>query len=283
MAVLATFAGYALASTQPGVTLAEARTTATLVLFLVALWVLAMLARARSEVAAALRDWLPAGALDRLIVRPGSASAVLSSVMAERDAQLLVLGGKRHSTLMRWLGGSTVQHVVRRLDVPLLVTTGELRPRPRVMVAIDLSSAAHATIEGATAFARLLGGPLHALHVIEPAVTVPEAVFLPDLDYNTLSRERMERDIWPLLPIPDHHKVIRRGTAAQTIAEEAAAWRADVIVVGSHGKGLVDRLLIGSVTEKLLNNLPAAVLVIPAPAPVRVTAPAAGQITAVPA
>jgi nucleotide-binding universal stress UspA family protein len=50
---------------------------------------------------------------------------------------------------------------------------------------------------------------------------------------------------------------------------EAAAWRADVVVVGSHGKGWVDRLLIGSVTEDLLNNLPCAVLVVPVPKPER--------------
>jgi nucleotide-binding universal stress UspA family protein len=138
------------------------------------------------------------------------------------------------------------------------------------MVAVDISYAARPTIERATAFAQLLGGPLHALHVIEPAVTVPEVMFLPDpLDYAGWSRERMERDMWPLLPIPDHHKVIRRGDAVKTIAEEATSWRADVIVVGSHGKRWIDRLLIGSVTEELLNDLPAAVLVVPVPAPVR--------------
>lgn len=231
---------------------------------------LAMLARARMEVRETLGDIVPASVTQALIVRPGRTGAVLSDLIADTEAKMLVLGGKHHSTLGRWLGGSTVQHVVRRLNVPLLVTTGELRPRPRVMVAVDVSYAAKPTIEQATTFARLLGGPLHALHVIEPAVAVPEVIFRTEpLDDAGWSRERMERDLWPLLPIPDHHKVIRRGVAAATITEEAAAWRADVIVVGSHGKGWIDRLLIGSVTEELLNDLPCAVLVIPVPAPVR--------------
>jgi nucleotide-binding universal stress UspA family protein len=229
---------------------------------------LAQLRRARRDILAALGSAVPSAVAEQVIVRPGRAAAVLSQVIAETAAQMMVLGGKRHSTLGRWLGGSTVQHVVRRLDVPLLVTTGELRMRPRVMVAIDISYAARPTIERARAFAQLLGGPLHALHVIEPSVTVPEAMFLPEpFDYEAWSRERMERDIWPLLPTPDYHKVIRRGDAVETIVEEAKAWRADVIVVGSHGKGWVDRLLIGSVTEDLLSDLPAAVLVIPVPAP----------------
>ena len=231
---------------------------------------LAMLARARMEVLETLGDIVPAPVTQALIVRPGRTGAVLSEVIADTGAQMLVLGGKHHSTLGRWLGGSTVQHVVRRLNVPLLVTTGELRPRPRVMVAVDISYAAKPTIEGAISFAQLLGGPLHALHVIEPSITVPEVLLRSEpLDYEAWSRERIERDLWSLLPVPDHHKVIRRGEARATITEEAAAWRADVIVVGSHGKGWIDRLLIGSVTEELLNDLPCAVLVIPVPAPVR--------------
>ncbi len=240
---------------------------------------LAHLRRARRDILTALGDAVPSAIAEQVIVRPGRAAAVLSQVIAETTAQMIVLGGKRHTTLGRWLGGSTVQHVVRRLDVPLLVTTGELRTRPRVMVAVDISYAAGPTIERAEAFAQLLGGPLHALHVIEPSVTVPEVIFLPEpLDYEGWSRERMERDIWPLLPIPDQHKVIRRGEAVKTIIEEAEAWRADVIVVGSHGKGWVDRLLIGSVTEDLLSDLPAAVLVIPVPAPTqRVPAPVRGS------
>ncbi len=240
---------------------------------------LAMLARARSEIVTALGNAVPAPVVRQLIVRPGRTATVLGAVIAQTGAQMLVLGGKHHSALGRWLGGSTVQQIVRRVNVPLLVTTGELRPRPRVMVAVDVSYAAKPTIDRATTFAQLLGGPLHALHVVEPSVTVPEVVFLSDpLGYEAWSRERMERDVWPLLPIPDHHKVIRRGAPVETIAEEARAWRADVIVVGSHGKRWIDRLLIGSVTEELLNDLPAAVLVIPVPAPLgRETNPARVQ------
>lgn len=234
---------------------------------------LAMLARARNDIVAALAERVPRPVLDTLIVRIGRPAVVLNEVIEELNGQMAVLGGKHHSTLGRWLGGSTVQQAVRRLTVPLLVTAGDLRPRPRVLIAVDLSYAAHPTIERATAFARLLGGPLHALHVVEVVPPIPEAALPPaGTEYQAWSRERVERELWTLLPIPDHHKVIRPGVAVETIAQEAMAWRADVIVVGSHGKGWVDRLLIGSVTEDLLNDLPAAVLVVPVPAPERLEA-----------
>jgi nucleotide-binding universal stress UspA family protein len=228
---------------------------------------LVLLARARHQLETALGSQVPDAVKHGMIVRGGRATDVLLAAVAECDAPMLVLGGKHHSTLGRWLGGSTAQHVVRRLHVPLLITAGEWHARPRIMVAVDASYAGRPTIEQATAFARLLGGPLHALHAVEPSTTHTG-------DSEGWSRERMERDIWPLLPVPDHHRVIRRGEPVETIVQEAAAWRADVIVVGSHGKDWVDRLLIGSVTEQLLSNLPAAILVIPVPPPVR-HAPAA--------
>jgi len=230
----------------------------------------ALLERARGEIVALLEDRVPPHVLGGVIVRAGRPTSILADVVAETKAGLVVLGGKHHSTLNRWLGGSTVQHVVRRVAVPLLVTAGDLHPRPRVLVAVDLSYAALPTLDEAVDFARLLGGPLRALHVIEPIPNLPDVPFPVDVgEFARRSREQLEQHVWPSLPVPDHHKVVRQGIALDLIAEEAAAWRADVIVVGSHGKGWVDRLVIGSLTEDLLNDLPTAVLVIPVPAPER--------------
>ena len=223
--------------------------------------------RSALDLAGTGEDRVPPYVLEGLTVRAGRPTAILAEVVEETKAGLVVLGGKHHSTLGRWLGGSTVQHAVRRLSVPLLVTAGDLHPRPRVLVAVDLSYAALPTLDQAVDFARLLGGPLRALHVVEPIPNVPELPFPVDVgDHEARSREQLERHVWPALPVPDHHKVVRQGIALDAIAEEAAVWRADVIVVGSHGKGWVDRLVIGSVTEDLLNDLPTAVLVIPVPA-----------------
>jgi nucleotide-binding universal stress UspA family protein len=234
---------------------------------------LAAMRGAREDVSASLRGLVPPAIIDGMVVSTGATPEVLDAVIREVDGALLVLGGKHHSRLGRWLGGSTVQQVVRTVTAPLLVTAGELRRHPRVLVAVDASYAAAPTARQAVAFARTLGCPLRALHVIDPPPAIAE---LP----RDWSREFIERDIWPMVPLVDESKVIREGVPFDTIVDEAAAWRADVIVVGSHGKGWVDRLLIGSVTEELLNNLPCGVLVVPVPkvearAPVAVCAAAA--------
>jgi nucleotide-binding universal stress UspA family protein len=57
--------------------------------------------------------------------------------------------------------------------------------------------------------------------------------------------------------------VARSGHVVDVIQQTAAQRGADLVVVGSHGKGWRERLLLGSITERLLNHLPASLLVVP--------------------
>jgi nucleotide-binding universal stress UspA family protein len=62
----------------------------------------------------------------------------------------------------------------------------------------------------------------------------------------------------------DAQKRLRFGQTLATIVHEAEEWPADLLVVGTHGKGWVERALLGSVTERLLHLLPTSLLVVPA-------------------
>lgn len=52
------------------------------------------------------------------------------------------------------------------------------------------------------------------------------------------------------------------GDPVTAIVEQAKKWRADLIVVGSHDRSLVERLLVGSVSDKLVKLSPCSVLVV---------------------
>jgi nucleotide-binding universal stress UspA family protein len=133
-----------------------------------------------------------------------------------------------------------------------------------VLAAVDLSDAAIRTIKAGERYAKLLGGTLRIVHVVEPLRLMLLPVdALDQTAYQRYAREAFERLTAPLPATVSEDQVVRTGPAVATIVAEAAAWHADVLVVGSHGKGWVDRLLIGSTTEHLLNALPASVLVIP--------------------
>lgn len=222
----------------------------------------AALGAARTQLATALAGRVPPEVLRGLVVREGWAPAVLDDVAREADADLLVLGAKHHTALGRWLGGSTVHNVARMLRVPLLVTGAHPGPIRRVLVALDTSRAAQPTLDLARRLADLFDAELRALHVIEPLPILPEVPppTNPE-DYERLLTQECEEKVWSLLP-PDTSRVIRHTAAEAGIAAEATAWQADAVVVGSHGKGFVERMLVGSVTERLLGHLPAAMLLV---------------------
>jgi nucleotide-binding universal stress UspA family protein len=220
----------------------------------------------RQQLLDGLRAALPDIEASALIVRTGRAGKVLVDEASRRGAMLVAVGGRRHGALTRGLGGSTAHYLARALDVPLLSVspTSEL-PR-RVLVAVDLSDACGPTLKAAARYATALGAPLRALHVIEP-VRFPGVLPVPidESEIERQSREAFERALAAVPAARDllADRVVVRGPAAEAIAEAAAAGRVDLIVVGSHGKGWTNRMLIGSTTERLLNLLPTSVLVVP--------------------
>lgn len=55
------------------------------------------------------------------------------------------------------------------------------------------------------------------------------------------------------------------GSAGKAIVEEAQEWEADLIVVGSHGYGFWNRVLVGSVSQAVINHAPCSVLIVRKP------------------
>lgn len=207
---------------------------------------------------------IPGEAIDRVEVRIGNPAWVLAQIVRDGGADLLVLGGKHHSAPVRWFGGSTVQHAVRTIDVPILVTVQPADRYERVLVAVDLSDAAAPALAAATQMAQLFQAELRALHVIEPLPTIPDAgIDLDEHEHQRLAGTAFDELMAKISTDPRPQRVTRHGLPARAIAEEAEAWAADLVVVGSHGKGWVDRVLLGSTTERLLNRLPCSVLVVP--------------------
>ena len=223
-----------------------------------------VVALARGRIAETIGEAVPAALVEGLDVRLGRAAVGLRAAGDEFDAPYIVLGGKHHTALGRTLAGSTARDLVRTTDRPVLVVGEADRPIRRVLAAIDLSAASRPTVSAARRLARVSDAELRVLTVVEPVrvpLTVPFAIDEAEIGRRVEAAfERMQR---AAAGTPAGEWVLRRGPAEDAIATEAIEWGADIVVVGSHGKGWVDRVLIGSTTERLLAALPSGLLVVP--------------------
>src|SRR5260370_4665319 len=155
-----------------------------------------ILDEARSSIVAALADAVPVQLLDTLTVRLGGTPAGLQRVAAELGAELIVLGGKHHTALGRWFGGSTSLNVARSTEVPMLVTAGAPTAIRRVFLAVDISGAARPTLAAAERYAALFGAELRAVSVLEPLPVIPGvAPPYETSEFYAMSEELVQRDI----------------------------------------------------------------------------------------
>lgn len=231
---------------------------------------------AREQLGRSLGGRVPPALLREMIVEVGRPAEVITTIARDKLAGLIVLGGKHHSAVGRWLGGSTSHNVVRATSVPVLVTKGELASVHRILVALETSEAAAPTLAAARRLAHTLGAELRALSVVEPLPPLPESGPAMDPEpYTALWRETIETELRPLTAEAGIELLVRTGPTVATIEAELAAWPADLLVVGSHGKSWTQRMMLGSVTERLLDHLPTSLVVVPVAVrePQRATAP----------
>lgn len=136
----------------------------------------------------------------------------------------------------------------------------------KILVSIDSDPiAAHAADIGAD-MARLAGAELAFVHVIEPAlVNAADTGIQPDV-FVASAREaarRMIEDFRKRLPTQTAAlDFVQIGNAATEIVNAARDWPADLIVIGSHGRGGLKRALLGSVAEAVMRQAPCPVLVV---------------------
>lgn len=222
----------------------------------------------RQLVLSSLSGQVPIEVLPTLDVRLGRAAVVMEEAAHRLGAGLIVMGAKHHRGV-RVLGGSAITHLLRTSDVPLLATNGTSPNITRILAAVDNSYAAEKTLAVAESWAEAFGAELRVVHAVEPVLLMPGVpIHVGEDEFYRSERRLLELNVWPRIRHPETTQtVMRRGKATQVITREAQRFDADLVVVGSHGKGWTHRLLLGSTTERLLHALPAMTLVVPVARP----------------
>jgi nucleotide-binding universal stress UspA family protein len=145
----------------------------------------------------------------------------------------------------------------------------------RILVPVDFSPHAEYALRYAAAFAGRLDALVELFHVVEEPVAAgawSSEIPVPGLgDLRDRLIAEAERQLDQCRPIIEASPVqtvttVRMGQPAQTIAAYAKAAGVDLIVMGTHGRGL-SHLLMGSVTERVARYAPCPVLTVRARGP----------------
>ena len=144
----------------------------------------------------------------------------------------------------------------------------------RILVATDLSEVTDPVLRLACELARATGAQIEIVHVAPPD---PEFVGYdvgPDSVRDVVASELhdVHRQIQELASGLrdegfDAKAVLLRGPAAEQICDQATRISADLVVVGSHGHGLLYRAALGSVSERVVRRASRPVLVVPSKRP----------------
>ena len=134
-----------------------------------------------------------------------------------------------------------------------------------LLLATDLSDASASATEEAFDLAGRLGARLLVVSVIDPgSLKLPGGRYRARVDQVRERREQLaqllvERGREEGLAVSF---LVWTGDPGDMIVEAAEAEQADMVLVGSHGRGPVGRLLLGSVSEFVVRNAPCPVLVV---------------------
>jgi len=149
-----------------------------------------------------------------------------------------------------------------------------------LLVAIDLSESSQIVIGQAKKLAKALSAKIWLLHVASPN---PELAFFPvdseDVTYILQDTGEMRDTI--AKKFHNEHRLLQQfaqelrsvgldcvallvqGPTSKIILDEAAKLPADMVILGSQGKGVVGRFLLGSTSEDVLHKSSVPVLVVP--------------------
>ncbi|WP_254768991.1 universal stress protein [Salinilacihabitans rarus] len=189
---------------------------------------------------------------------------------SERDADLIVVGTHGRSGIRRFFLGSVAEHVLRGADVPVVTVregTAEAAswPPERVVVATDGSEFARTALEEAVAVAAECDATVSLLSVVDatdPGFDIRPARTRERLE--TAARDRVDdaaaraRDAGA----PAVETVVRFGVVFEEIVAFADERDADLVAVGTRGRGGVGRTLLGSVAERIVRGAPVPVVTV---------------------
>ncbi len=215
----------------------------------------------------------------RSTVVRGRPASVIVDRAAEIGADLIVVGSRGFGPIPTMVLGSVSAEVVDRAPCPVLVARHDAVDA--LVVGVDGSGQCHGALDFLTGFRVLRGRPVTVVSVMPPVVPLVDplggvgfGMYEGSTDgiAQSIRAERVEHEAYAGQAAEDLRRGgfdvtidVREGDPAHTLIELAAAKSNALVVVGTHGRTGLTRVVLGSVARNVLLHASASVLVVRGP------------------
>jgi nucleotide-binding universal stress UspA family protein len=208
----------------------------------------------------------------------GIPSEEINAAALAEGSELIVMGTRGKTGLAHVLLGSTAERVIRTAPCPVLAVHMEQSDAPledvgvtldRILVPVDFSDCSLDALEYAAVVAQQAKASVELLHVLEP-LSYGLDFTLGHAGEREQKRERLTKRLQDLsaaltaagIAVTSH---VRGGLPPDSILDDARTRPTDLIVMGTHGRRGLSRVMSGSVTEAVLRRARCPVLTVRSP------------------
>ena len=204
----------------------------------------------------------------------GHTADEISLIAKEKRADLVVSATHGRSGLKRLILGSVTERLMRTLPCPMYIVrsmeresgapaTAEVRLR-RILVGCDFSADSDLAIQYGISLAQEFQTELYLSHVLEPAVYKDMLVHSTDSDQEGL-REKLTQRLNGMVPEDAKQwctpkTLLLAGHPSDELIKYAVVHEVDLIVLGVRGHSVMESLLVGSTTDRVVRQAPCPVL-----------------------
>ncbi len=236
-----------------------------------------LLDEAERELAPLVQGLKASGLVAASSVQPGEAAMVIAQARHSHQSDLIVMSTHGRGGLGRLAYGSVAERVLREGACPVLLIPPEAEQGwrsstdGRVVVPLDGSAVAEVALAPAVRLARLFGAGLSLMQVIEPPPPAAYSGWATATPYEYLDVQQWAEEAKPYIQgvasqlqsedfAVDAETLV--GYAAPAIDQEVRSKSALAVVMASHGRSGIERVVLGSVAQGVVHRTNVPVLVI---------------------
>ena len=216
-----------------------------------------------------LADLGELAATAKILIQEGDPVETMIRVASADNSELIVIGVARNELLGLFNLGRSIDRLLRRSQVPLLVVKERpRRPYRHIVVATDFSESSRHALVAATRF--FPEEKLTIFHAYDPPVS---GLMMDAASYRRDYRKITEQECDAFLRNTDMPKktsrqpdiLIEYGAPGHLLHDYVVDNAADLVVLGTHGRSAIFDVFIGSVAKRILDEVPCDTLVIREP------------------